>query len=308
VVQFYDHDDQLAAGVGPYLADGIRDGGVAIVIATEAHRDAFTAWLAHAGMTTELVERGLALTGGTLVVLDAREAADSLLIDGRIAPHRFDKLIGDLVREAVGTGRTVRAYGEIVALLWADGHIGAALELEELWNGLGREVDFSLYCGYPRSWVGADGDDCSSVCRLHSAVVDPPAVVRPAAPPPGAVQVRATFPWSGRSPASVRFFVRRTLVAWGRSDLLDDAALVVTELATNALLHAQTDFTVALSREADGAIRVEVHDASPVRPQPRQAGPLDSSGRGLRLVDTLSAHWGAELVPDGKVVWAEFGR
>ena len=67
-------------------------------------------------------------------------------------------------------------------------------------------------------------------------------------------------------------------------------------------------FTLTLARRADGTIRVSVRDASLGRPRPRQAGPLESSGRGLRLVEALATVWGTDLLPDGKVVWAELGR
>ena len=117
-----------------------------------------------------------------------------------------------------------------------------------------------------------------------------------------------TFRWSGRSPAAARRFVRETLAAWGRPDLIDDAALVATELATNAVLHARSGFTIALCRGPEGTIRVAVRDASLGRPRPRRAGPLEGGGRGLRLVEALATVWGTDLLPDGKVVWAELGR
>jgi len=311
VVQFYGHDDELAAGVAPYLAEGIQAGGVAIVIATETHRQAFATRLAAVGLDPDpgLGGAGLGPTGPALVVLDAREAADALLVDGRVASHRFDKLIGDLVREAAAGGRPVRAYGEIVAVLWADGHVRAALELEALWNDLGREVEFSLYCAYPRSWVEphieGDPDAFDQVCRLHSAVVDGPAA--PRAIPELGLDVEATFRWNGRSPGQARRFVVDTLMAWRCTGLVKAAALVATELATNAVLHARTDFTVTISSRAEGTIRIAVRDASPVRPSRRRAGPLDTSGRGLALVDAMAACWGTDLFPGGKEVWAVLG-
>jgi len=296
VVQFYDHDDELAAGVGPYLTEAIRAGGTALVIATEAHREAFADHLAQAGLSPWPAS-------ASVVMLDAREAADTLLVDGRLAPHRFDKLIGDLVRETVGNGRPLRAYGEIVAVLWADGHVRAALELEDLWNGLGREVDFTLYCAYPRAWVEADSDAFHEVCGRHSAVVGPPVAEGPAEAMPS--ELEATFAWSGRSPGQARHFVVDAVAAWGDWALLDDAALITTELATNAVLHARTGFTVVISRRPDGTIRIAVRDASLMRPRPRLAGPFEGSGRGLRLVEALTNHWGADFLPDGKTIWAE---
>lgn len=119
------------------------------------------------------------------------------------------------------------------------------------------------------------------------------------------VELEATFRWSGRSPAQARHFVINTLAAWGYADRIDDAALIASELATNAVLHARSKFTVTLSRWPEGRIRVAVRDASAVRPRPRRAGPLDGSGRGLALVEALASSWGADIVPDGKVVWGE---
>jgi hypothetical protein len=296
LVHFYGHDEELAAGVGAYVVETIRAGGTAIVIATEAHRQLFTAQLDRAGLNP-------CPASASLLMLDAREAADALLIDGRIAPHRFDKLIGDLVREAVDQRQPLRAYGEIVAVLWADGHVRAALELEELWNDLGREVDFSLYCAYPRAWVEAEDEGLHEVCRRHSAVVGAPAALDPVPAMP--CELEAEFPWSGRSPGQARHFVVDMLAAWGCWALLDDAALITTELATNAVLHAQTGFTVGVSRRPEGRIRIAVRDASLVGPQPRRAGPLETSGRGLRLVAALAASWGFDPDPDGKTIWAE---
>jgi hypothetical protein len=294
VVQFYGADDELAAGVVPYLAQALDAGGVAIVIATEAHRQAFAA--------------GLGDPGCRLLLIDADEAMQTLLVDGRLAPHRFDKLIGDLVREASADGGRVHAYGEIVARMWDEGHIAAALELEELWNDLGREVEFSLYCAYPLASMEAEGDVDAfhSLCRQHSAVVGAPVALPRLEEPP--FELACTFPWSGRGPSDARRFVSDTLATWGFDHLIDDAAVVTTELATNAVLHARTDFTVSVSRRPDGTIRVSVRDASLVPPRRRQPAVLDGSGRGLGLVAAIAAGWGTDALPDGKVVWAQLGR
>ena len=79
--------------------------------------------------------------------------------------------------------------------------------------------------------------------------------------------------------------------------------LVVSELAANAVLHAGTPFVVAVS--VGPPLRVEVVDGSP-EPPVRQDSAVDApSGRGLRLVEACSETWGYEVLPDGKVVWAE---
>jgi hypothetical protein len=291
VVQFYGHDEELAAGVVPYLADALDAGGFAIVIATESHRRIFATRLPDAG--------------DRLVLLDADEAMHTLLIDDRVAPHRFDTLIGDLVRQAADSGRPVHAYGEIVAVMWAEGQVNAALELEGLWNQLGRELEFSLYCAYPMDImaVEADRDAVRQVCGQHSAVIGAPVALRRAADTPD--EAARTFAPNGRGPADARRFVADVLAGWDRSDLADDAAVIVTELATNAVLHARTEFTVTMCRGPAGEMRLAVRDASLVPPRQRQVAPLDGSGRGLRLVEALSTGWGAEPLADGKVIWAD---
>lgn len=297
VVQFYGDDDSLADGVVPYLGEALDAGGVAVVIATPAHRALFAARLSALGVEVGATGGGRSPSGGALVLLDAAEAMDTLLVDGRVAPHRFGKLIGRLIHQAAAGGRVVRAYGEIVAEMWAAGNVAAALQLEDLWNGLRREADFSLYCAYPLTMVEAEGDVLAihEVCRQHSAVVGAPAS-------PG-----RTFAPAMRSATEARRFVNSTLAAWGRVDLVEAASIVATELATNAVVHARTEFTVSLSRGGDGSVRVAVRDASPALPAPRQAQPSDGSGRGLRLVQAFAAGWGADPLPGGKVVWARLG-
>lgn len=122
------------------------------------------------------------------------------------------------------------------------------------------------------------------------------------------VELEATFTWSGRSPARARRFVTDCLRAWACGDVVDDAALIATELATNAILHTRGGFAVVLTRRPEGTIRIAVRDASLGRPRPRRAGPLEGSGRGLGIVDALATAWGVEPLSDGKVVWAELRR
>lgn len=89
------------------------------------------------------------------------------------------------------------------------------------------------------------------------------------------------------------------------TDLNDDVALVVSELATNAMVHAQTPFTVSL--QVTQTLLLTVADGSPAEPVLVAARVLDPGGRGLTIVALLSRDWGAYQHPDGgKSVWAEF--
>jgi serine phosphatase RsbU (regulator of sigma subunit)/anti-sigma regulatory factor (Ser/Thr protein kinase) len=108
----------------------------------------------------------------------------------------------------------------------------------------------------------------------------------------------------GAQLSRVRAYVADELRALGRTALIDDAVLVASELASNALLHANGIAGVSVTRR-DTVVRIEVHDQTRVPPvMARQS--LDAmTGRGLRLVASLSKEWGAEPTDGGKVVWAE---
>jgi serine phosphatase RsbU (regulator of sigma subunit)/GAF domain-containing protein/anti-sigma regulatory factor (Ser/Thr protein kinase) len=109
-------------------------------------------------------------------------------------------------------------------------------------------------------------------------------------------------------PASVgqaRRAARAALRAWGTpEDLEGDALVVVSELVTNAVLHARSDITLRLSLQGS-RLRVEVGDGDPHLPELRPYGPEAGTGRGLALVAAAADRWGAEPAAVGKVVWAE---
>ncbi len=108
------------------------------------------------------------------------------------------------------------------------------------------------------------------------------------------------------SASRARDFVRRHLNAQGLGHLADDVALVVSELATNAMAHAQTPFTVSL-QAGEQTLLLRVEDGSRARPVRVDAHVLDTNGRGLTMVALLSRTWGVDAHPDGgKTVWAEF--
>lgn len=118
------------------------------------------------------------------------------------------------------------------------------------------------------------------------------------------MQVRAALPSEAVSPRAARRFVGQQLVALGMAELDDRASLVVSELVTNAVLHARTDLEIAVSRIERG-VRIEVSDRSPARPVRRTSGLEASTGRGLLLIETAADDWGVVLRQDGKTVWCE---
>jgi hypothetical protein len=289
VVQFYDDDADLIGTAGRYLINAAQAGEVAIVIATEAHRLAFEAELESARI--DLAE---ARASGRYVSLDAVATMDAFRREGRIDHAAFHEVIGGVVREAACLGRPIRAYGEMVALLWDAGDVVGAIELETLWNDLGREVPFSLFCAYPAASVGGSehAEALQEVCHLHTSVVAP------------RIEVTCADGPDPHAPRRVRRQVAGALREAGHeSTVVDDVELVVAELTANAVRHAGTPFQVVVRLEGS-VLRVEVSDEGSL-PLALGGGLIPQPPHGLAIVDALATRWGAERTARGTVVWAE---
>ncbi len=117
-------------------------------------------------------------------------------------------------------------------------------------------------------------------------------------------QETARFLPEASSVPLAREFVRGLLQDWGAEHLFDEASLIVTELAANAVLHAGSPYEVRLTH-VKGVLRIEVADEDPGTPEPQPFSAVAESGRGIVLVSAVSASWGIDARPDGKVTWAE---
>ncbi len=102
--------------------------------------------------------------------------------------------------------------------------------------------------------------------------------------------------------SGVRRMVSAACAAHGLAHLADTAALLATELATNALLHGLGQVRVRVSN-GGRSLRVEVGDDNPSVPTVKQSSATDEGGRGLALVDALATAWGCDRAPGGKTMW-----
>jgi anti-sigma regulatory factor (Ser/Thr protein kinase) len=123
------------------------------------------------------------------------------------------------------------------------------------------------------------------------------------------MKVRTVLPCDASSVAAARRLVRGELAAHPeiptqRSDFVDAASLLVSELVTNAIVHARTDVELRLLAD-DHMLRAEVSDGNPAFPSPRRPMGLAGTGRGLLLMDDLASRWGVEPSGAGKTVWFE---
>ena len=166
--QFYEADTFLLQALGDFIGTGLRAGEAAIVVATPEHRAGVAEMLQAAGL-----DLSAAHTTGQYVVLDAAELLNQFVVDGMPQPDRFAEIAGGLVQQAAAGGRPVRIFGEMVALLWAEGNHAGAVRLEQLWNSLRETHPFILFCAYPIT--GVDGEALrqafGDVCEAHAQII-----------------------------------------------------------------------------------------------------------------------------------------
>jgi hypothetical protein len=171
VVQFYDADESaLVYSVGRYVTQAL-DAGESVVLITNRERQ--NALLAIFDRLRGEPEVGT--EDGRLVLLDAERTLDEISVGGRLSARRFDEVVGGTLREVVSRSRSrrVRAYGDMVDILWQRGRRDDAIELERLWNDLQAQLPFDLYCAYNVDLFGEDFDPdaLASVLCEHSGVV-----------------------------------------------------------------------------------------------------------------------------------------
>ena len=167
-VQFYNDPDALCRIVGSFIGEGLEQGALAVIIATPDHTARIESCLQRRGADVDELKRL-----GHLVTLDAGDTLQLFRTDSMPNPGAFRRTRGAILTD-VRRGRehcTIRAYGEMVDLLWKDGREAAAIRLETLWNQLGGTHDFALLCGYSMGnfYKGAALDEIRS---HHSHVVE----------------------------------------------------------------------------------------------------------------------------------------
>jgi hypothetical protein len=167
-VQFYGNDQSLFSTVGGFIGEGLVAGQPAIVIATPSHTAAILNELAR-----RLIDVQQAKRIGDLVCLDAEESLATFMAGNMPDAGAFRRNVGDVIDQALaGRARTpVRAYGEMVDVLWKRGCAEAAIKLEILWNELAASHAFQLLCGYSMGNFFKQAEYYERICEQHTHVV-----------------------------------------------------------------------------------------------------------------------------------------
>jgi len=171
-VQFYTTDEFLLDDLGEFIGTALSEGCSAVVVCTKRH---------HEGLLAKLHARNVDLPSvisqGRYQYFEASEFLSRIQSEGRLDRLRFLDQAGAVVGRASAASRTenhrVVVFGEMVALLWAQGNSEVAIDLEKAWNSLAQTYCFSLRCAYPMN-VFSSGDDSApflNICNLHSQVI-----------------------------------------------------------------------------------------------------------------------------------------
>ena len=165
-VQIYETDSAFMDTLAGFIGGALRDGEVAIVIATGAHRNE---------LDLRLLDMGIAVSAAKdkdqFISIDAEETLAKFMVNGWPDEQKFASVIREILDRAGGNERRIRAFGEMVALMWAKGYCAATVRLEHLWQQLCESESFMLFCAYPKSgFTENPADSIARVCAQHSKV------------------------------------------------------------------------------------------------------------------------------------------
>ena len=167
-VQFYESDGFIVNSVAEYFFHGLECNGSCICVGTAEHNERILN-----GLRTFGIDPDKAVDSGRLVVRDAGEMLSKFMRDGSPNIDKFNASIGKLVKETLQPTAPLRVFGEMVAILWEEGNQNAAVRLEELWNDLRDEYDFSLFCAYPLKGFARTGlnGEMQEICHQHTKTI-----------------------------------------------------------------------------------------------------------------------------------------
>jgi DNA-binding NarL/FixJ family response regulator len=170
-VQFYSDDTVLLDRLVRFVTSGLNTGDVAIVVATESHRDRLAKRLKSEGLDVDV-----AIKEGRYIPVDAVGTLSIFMVNDMPDSARFLEVVGGLIEKAAKTEKTehprVAVFGEWVSLLWAEGKEDAVIRLEQLGNQLAAFYKIDLLCAYALSSLHGeeDGQVLQRICAEHSAV------------------------------------------------------------------------------------------------------------------------------------------
>ena len=168
VLQIYEDTESFIKTLAAFVGTGINAGDSVIIIADPRHVE-----LLESKLKEHTIQLGTLADDDRFIVLDAKDTLSKFMVNGFPSKEKFTKLMGEAIRKARGkTNRRVRAFGEMVALLWDRGDRQATLTLEEFWDTICKKEGISLFCAYPRDiFAGPLHEQLTHICQSHSRII-----------------------------------------------------------------------------------------------------------------------------------------
>ena len=167
VLQIYDNNFAFINTLAGFVGDGINSNDCSIVIATGAHLRALKRRLTNHGVNVDSL-----ISEDLYIPIDAEEALAVFMVNDWPDPALFFNMVSGLLQRGRSKNRNIRAFGEMVALLWANGNNGATVQLEHLWNRFCSQQEITLFCAYPKSGFTEDAErSLHHICAAHTKVI-----------------------------------------------------------------------------------------------------------------------------------------
>ncbi len=167
VVQIYEDDAVFLDALAGFVGGGINSGECVIVIATANHLKSLKNRLADYGIKVETL-----IQDDRYIPLEAEETLSKFMVNDWPDEELFNKTVSSLINRGACKERRIRAFGEMVAILWAQGFCGATVHLEHLWNKFCEKHHFSLFCAYPKTGFTKDiTESIHTICGCHTKMI-----------------------------------------------------------------------------------------------------------------------------------------
>jgi hypothetical protein len=167
LVQIYEDDALFLDTLEGFVADGLLAGEGVVVSASSPHLSAL-----NRGLVKRDPRLARAIQGEQYLSLDAEAMLSLFMVNGWPDDELFNNFVTGILQRASAGGRRVRAFGEMVALLWAQGNCGATVRLEHLWHQLCEEQEFMLFCAYAKTgFTRETQDSIQEISDAHSRVI-----------------------------------------------------------------------------------------------------------------------------------------
>jgi len=167
VVQVYDNDKILIDALTEFVIGGFKAGDSSIIIATDIHLSSLTDRIKNSGFKLELLQ-----AQNRFIALDVSVVLSKFMVNDWPDETLFFKTISDIVEKIGVTGR-IRAFGEMVAILWERELHGATIHLEHLWDKFFTQHPLCLFCAYPKKAFAENYESSvQHICRMHSKLIE----------------------------------------------------------------------------------------------------------------------------------------